>query len=103
MTPEETAAMNSLVPKDPAGVTVFRKVSPSILTFSAPFARFGRIKMGGRGTVVKLPSGALAVFSPLALTPTAKSTVEEMGTVKYLAALDFEVRASRSGHANIYD
>ena len=40
---------------------------------------------------VRLQSGALAVFSPTALTPEVKATVESMGDkVRYIAALDFE-------------
>lgn len=30
---------------------VIRNVTPNIVTFSVPFARFGRIKIGGRGTL----------------------------------------------------
>ena len=40
---------------------------------------------------VRLHSGALAVFSPIALTPEVRSTVESMGNqVAYIAALDYE-------------
>lgn len=39
---------------------------------------------------VKLASGNLAVFSPVALTPEAKEKTDAFGTVKYLAALDIE-------------
>ena len=88
---------------------VIRKVTPNITTCSAPFARFGRIKVGGRGTIgltalvlllhilvlinysVRLQSGALAVFSPTALTNDVRATVESLGSdVRYLSALDFE-------------
>jgi hypothetical protein len=41
---------------------------------------------------VRLQSGALAVFSPVALTDDVKRKVSEMGEVKYIAALDAEVR-----------
>lgn len=38
-----------------------------------------------------MQSGALAVFSPTALTPEVRSTVDLLGSnVKYIAALDFE-------------
>ena len=38
-----------------------------------------------------MQSGALAVFSPTALTPEVRSTVESMGNrVGYIAAMDFE-------------
>jgi hypothetical protein len=42
--------MFSLTPKDPAKVTVIRKISENITIASAPFYRFGLIKVGGRGT-----------------------------------------------------
>jgi hypothetical protein len=98
---------SSLVPKNPSEVMVIRKVSPAITTLSLPFFRFGRLKIGGRGTlgmtsssvalklvliyiVVRLQSGAVAVFSPVALTPEVKETVAALGEVKYIAALDIE-------------
>lgn len=40
---------------------------------------------------MRLESGALAVFSPVALTEDVKRKVSEMGEVKYIAALDNEV------------
>lgn len=104
---------SKLIPKNPAEVTVTRQVVPNVITtFSAPFWRFGRIKIGGRGTVgiypsrsfsfvytplpdridlVRLRSGALAVFSPVALTDEVKETVAKLGEVKYITALDIEV------------
>jgi hypothetical protein len=39
---------------------------------------------------VKLQSGGVAVFSPVALTPTVKDTITKLGEVKYIAALDIE-------------
>lgn len=82
---------SKLVPSDPAKVMVIRDVVPRVITtFSVPFWRFGRIKVGGRGTVVRLQSGALAVFSPVALTDEVKQKVSELGEVKYIAALDQE-------------
>ena len=81
---------SKLIPSDPSSVMVIRSVSPSITTLSTPFSRFGLVKLGGRGTLVKLPSGSVAVFSPVALTPDVKATVERMGPVKYIAALDME-------------
>ncbi|KAF2477439.1 uncharacterized protein BDR25DRAFT_249401 [Lindgomyces ingoldianus] len=82
---------SNLVPYDPAKVMVIREVVPNaITTFSSPFLRFGKIKVGGRGTVVRLRSGALAVFSPTSLTDEVKATVEKLGEVKYITALDAE-------------
>ena len=96
-----------LIPPEPSKVMVIRQVTPNITTCSVPFLRFGRLKVGGRGTIgmavstlattvlrvrlVRLQSGALAIFSPTALTPEVRSTVESMGNkVGYIAALDYE-------------
>jgi hypothetical protein len=81
----------ALIPSKPADVMVIRNVTPNIVTFSVPFLRHGVINIGGRGTVVKLTSGNLAVFSPVALTEEAKAKVAELGgNVAYIIALDFE-------------
>ena len=72
---------------------VIRLLNPSILTCSTPFLRMGRIKVGGRGTIVKLASGALAVFSPVALTPAVKENMQsQLGSqnIRYITALDQE-------------
>lgn len=83
---------SKLMPFDATKVMVIRDVVPkTITTLSMPFSRFGLIKVGGRGTIVRLQSGALAVFSPVALTDDVKRKVAEMGEVKYIAALDIEV------------
>lgn len=82
---------DKLVPKNPEEVMVIRDVVPGITTFSTPFLRFGLIKFGGRGTVVKLSSGSLAVFSPVALTPTVQSKLSSLGgEISYIAAPDLE-------------
>jgi hypothetical protein len=81
----------SLIPAKPAELMVIRNVTPNVVTFSVPFARFGRIQIGGRGTLVRLTSGNLAVFSPVALTEETKAKVAELGgNVAYIIALDFE-------------
>ncbi|EXJ94053.1 hypothetical protein A1O1_02446 [Capronia coronata CBS 617.96] len=81
---------SSLIPPDPAKVMVIRDVTPNITTLSVPFARFGHVKVGGRGTLVKLQTGNVAVFSPVALTPDVKSKVKSLGTIKYIVAPDIE-------------
>ncbi|KAL9043648.1 MAG: hypothetical protein Q9214_003172 [Letrouitia sp. 1 TL-2023] len=91
---------SKLIPSNPSEVMVIRKVTPNITTCSSPFNRFGRFKIGGRGTIgistsdilgVRLQSGALAVISPTALTPEVRSTIDSLGgQVSYLAAPDFE-------------
>lgn len=70
---------------------VIRSVAPTITTVSVPFLRFNRIKFGGRATVVKLSSGNLAVFSPVALEQEVQDTLQAMGgRVSYLIAPDLE-------------
>lgn len=82
---------SKLIPSNPEAVTVIRDVVPGVIvTSSAPFLRFGRIKIGGRGTIVRMQNGALAVFSPTALTDELKQKVDSMGEVKYITALDYE-------------
>ncbi|KAF1961998.1 hypothetical protein CC80DRAFT_201598 [Byssothecium circinans] len=82
---------SKLVAANPEKVMVIRDVVPrTITTLSVPFLRFGRIKIGGRGTIVRLQNGSLAVFSPVALTDEVKQKVAEMGEVKYITAMDIE-------------
>ncbi|KAI4148255.1 MAG: hypothetical protein L6R39_002841 [Caloplaca ligustica] len=82
---------SKLVPSNPSEVQVIRKVTPNITICSQPFNRFGHFKVGGRGTIVRLQSGALAVFSPTSLTPEVRTTVESLGNnVAYVTAMDFE-------------
>lgn len=81
----------SLIPSDPAKVMVIRDVTPQITTFSTPFLRFSRIKIGGRGTLVKLASGNLAIISPVALTDDVRATISAKGgSLKYIVAPDIE-------------
>lgn len=40
-----------LFPTNPSQVMAIRKVTPDIITMSLPFARFGRLKFGARGTL----------------------------------------------------
>ncbi|KAK4565393.1 hypothetical protein LTR86_004010 [Recurvomyces mirabilis] len=83
---------SKLIPSDPEKVTITRNLAPTIKIFSSPFLRVGRIKVGGRGTIVQLASGNLAVFSPVALTDAVKSEVAAFGNgqIKYITALDKE-------------
>ncbi|KAI6370007.1 hypothetical protein MCOR25_004349 [Pyricularia grisea] len=82
---------SKLIPDNPAEVMVIRNITPNIVTLSVPFKRFGRFDIGGRGTIVRLTSGSLAVFSPVALTPDVKAKVAEMGgKLQYIVATDIE-------------
>lgn len=81
----------SLIPSDPSKVMVIRDITPNITTFSTPFLRFGRVKIGGRGTLIKLSSGALAIYSPVALTDEVRAAITARGgNVKYIIAPDIE-------------
>lgn len=84
------SGVKKLIPSDPDKVMVIRHVSPQIVTLSTPFLRFGRVKIGGRGTLVQMANGSVAVFSPVALTDTVKKESEQLGTVKYIVAVDQE-------------
>jgi len=81
---------SKLIPSDPSKVMVIRDITPTVTTLSVPFLRFGLLRIGGRGTLVKLGTGNVAVFSPVALTPEVKAKVSSMGTLKYIVALDYE-------------
>ncbi|KAK4199730.1 hypothetical protein QBC40DRAFT_281343 [Triangularia verruculosa] len=82
---------SSLIPDNPDEVMVIRDLTPNVTIFSVPFLRFGKVPIGGRGTLVRLSSGSLAVFSPVALTEATKAKVASLGgQVKYLVATDIE-------------
>ncbi|KAJ5647424.1 hypothetical protein N7490_003796 [Penicillium lividum] len=83
--------MPQLFPINPSSSMVIRAVTPEIITFSLPFARFGIMRLGARGTLVKLTTGSLAIFSPVSLTPEVQQTVQTQGgNVKYIIAPDLE-------------
>jgi len=77
-------------PPDMNDEVVIRDVTPLITTFSFPFTLGGKVKMGARGTLVQLSSGALAMFSPIPLTPKVLEKVRSLGTVNYIIALNIE-------------
>ncbi|KAI5302430.1 hypothetical protein KEM56_000703 [Ascosphaera pollenicola] len=86
--------MSKLTPTNPEAVMVIRDVCESITTLSLPFSRFGYVPVGGRATIdhpVKLKTGSLAVFSPVAYTPSVEAKLNELGNrVRYLVAPDVE-------------
>ncbi|KAH6651862.1 beta-lactamase-like protein [Truncatella angustata] len=82
---------SKLIPLTPSDVMVIREITPNVITLSVPFSRFGLVRVGGRGTIVRLTTGSLAVISPVALTPEVKAKVAELGgNVAYLVASDIE-------------
>jgi len=94
---------SKLVPANPDEVMVIRDITPNITTLSLPFLRFGHIKIGGRATIVKLSSGSLAVFSPVALTPGVQAKLTSLGNrVAYIAAPDIEHHLYVSAWAAAY-
>lgn len=92
-----------LIPSDPAKVMVFRDILPNLTTLSSPFNRAGLCKIGGRATIIKLQTGAIAVFSPVALTDDVQSKIQSMGNnVKYISAMDIEHHIFVTPWANAY-
>ena len=71
--------------------THIREVTTGVYTFSRPFLRLGLFKIGGRATAVRLSNGDVFLVSPTQPDETTKSTLDSIGTVKYLVAPDFEV------------
>jgi hypothetical protein len=50
------AMPSKLVPTNPEEVMVIRDVTPNVVTLSVPFARFGKVPIGGRATIGISPS-----------------------------------------------
>lgn len=68
---------------------VIRDIAHSITTLSVPFSLLGgRAKTGGRATIVRLGTGSLAVFSPVALTSAVHQKLNSLGSVRYIVALN---------------
>lgn len=87
-----------LAPANPDAVLAVARPSANILTLSLPFLRFARVPIGGRATIARLPSSsALAVFSPIALTPAVHAALRALcddpaapPPVRYIIAPDIE-------------
>lgn len=72
---------------DPVATMVIRDISLSITILSVPFAfAEGRVKAGGRATIIRLATGSLAVFSPVVLTSAVREKLTSLGTVRYIIA-----------------
>lgn len=59
---EDNSMSSKLVPSNPSDVMVIRDITPNVVTLSVPFSRFGKLRVGGRGTVGK--------FLPLSQHPS---------------------------------
>jgi Domain of unknown function (DUF4336) len=79
-----------MVPFDPVAIMVIRDVVLGITTLSVPFELAGRAKTGGRGTIVRLSTSSLAIFSPVPLTPEVRAKIDSLGTLRYIGALNIE-------------
>lgn len=76
--PHAKSTMSSkLIPPNPDEVMVIRQVTPEITTLSLPFLRFGKIKIGGRGTLGKMQNPRRKLHKAeltLTLTQSASKT-----------------------------
>lgn len=68
--------------------TVIREVAKGVWTFSRPFARFGIIPFGGRSTAIKLKDGGVWVLASTPLDEETKSTIDNLGPVKFIVSPD---------------
>ena len=93
---------SSLPKPGPTSFMVIREVTPSITTLSVPFTLPGGVKAGGRGTIVRLSTGSLAVFSAVTLTREVQAKVESMGRLRYIVALNIEHHLSISSWAKAF-
>ena len=69
-----------------------REVVPGMIwAISKPFLRFGRAKIGGRASIIRLANGDLFVISPTPLEEGTQKWVDTIGKVKYLLGPNLEV------------
>lgn len=88
---------------NPEQTMVIRDVKPGVVILSTPFLRHGLLRLGGRATIVKLSSGNLAVFSPVALTDAVRARIAQLGgEVRYLVAPDIEHHIFLSAWSRAY-
>lgn len=68
-----------------------REVTQGIRTYSCPFTRMGVMPIGGRSTAVRLSDNkSVLVVASTPMTAATRTSVDELGTVKYLIAPDAE-------------
>lgn len=75
-----------------------RSIHPTVTTLSLPFTRHGRLAFGGRATLVRLSSGSVAVFSPVALTDEVRTAVNDLAKSKTDAAVGYIVAPDLEHH-----
>ncbi|EKM75835.1 hypothetical protein AGABI1DRAFT_79407 [Agaricus bisporus var. burnettii JB137-S8] len=68
--------------------TVIREVARNVWTFSRPFLRFGIIPFGGRSTAIRMKDGGVWVLASTPLDDGTKSTIDNLGPVRYIIGAD---------------
>ncbi|KAF8327438.1 uncharacterized protein EI90DRAFT_2975088 [Cantharellus anzutake] len=81
--------------------TVIREIAPGLVTFSRPFRRFGA-PIGGRSTAIRLSSGDVFLIASTQLDQATKETIESLGKVKYIIAIDAEHTIFVESYQNAY-
>ena len=82
-------SVTKLLPTDVAKTTTIRALTPNLTITNLPFKVGGIVKVGGRATICRLQTGALAVFSPTPLTPAVEAAVDAMGgQLRYIVAIN---------------
>lgn len=71
-----------LMEEDP---TMLRQLDSNLWVLDKPFRIMG-LDIGGRMTVVKLPSGGLWVHSPVRTTPAERAALDRLGPVRHIVA-----------------
>jgi len=66
---------------------VIREVTKGVWTFSRPFTRFG-VPLGGRSTAIQLKAGGVWILASTPLDAETKTTLNNLGPVKYIACAD---------------
>lgn len=64
---------------------MLRQLDSNLWVLDKPF-RFSGLELGGRMTVVKLPSGGLWVHSPVRTTPAERAALDRLGPVRHIVA-----------------
>jgi len=76
-----------------ATTTSIKQVNPQIWTFTQPFSRNGLVKIGLRGTVIKLRTNDLFVINPVSAEQDGeiiKRKLDELGKVRWIACPDLK-------------
>jgi len=64
---------------------MLRQLDRNLWVLDKPFQKMG-IDLGGRMTVIKLPSGGLWIHSPVRTTPEDRAALDRLGPVQHIVA-----------------